>query len=94
QPRDLGGGRHRHDRLRAARPGAGGPGAEGEQARWQRRLPQAGDQLFPPDGYYEEGPYYQRYALAPFILFANAVQRNEPERGIFKRRDGVLLKAV
>ncbi|MET4574732.1 hypothetical protein ABIA68_003623 [Stenotrophomonas rhizophila] len=52
------------------------------------------DQLFSPDGYYEEGPYYQRYALAPFILFANAVQRNEPERGIFKRRDGVLLKAV
>lgn len=52
------------------------------------------DQLFSPDGYYEEGPYYQRYALAPFILFANAVQRNEPQRGIFKRRDGVLLKAV
>ncbi|WP_282294959.1 oligoalginate lyase [Stenotrophomonas sp. PS02289] len=52
------------------------------------------DQLFSPDGYYEEGPYYQRYALAPFILFANAVERNEPQRGIFKRRDGVLLKAV
>lgn len=52
------------------------------------------DQLFSPDGYYEEGPYYQRYALAPFILFANAIQRNEPQRGIFKRRDGVLLKAV
>lgn len=52
------------------------------------------DQLFSPDGYYEEGPYYQRYALAPFILFANAIERNEPQRGIFKRRDGVLLKAV
>jgi len=52
------------------------------------------DQLFSPDGYYEEGPYYQRYALAPFILFANAIERNEPQRGVFKRRDGVLLKAV
>jgi hypothetical protein len=52
------------------------------------------DQLFSPDGYYEEGPYYQRYALAPFILFANAIERNDPQQGIFKRRDGVLLKAV
>ncbi|MDR6991985.1 oligoalginate lyase [Luteimonas sp. 3794] len=52
------------------------------------------DQLFSPDGYYEEGPYYQRYALAPFILFANAIERNDPQRGIFRHRDGVLLKAV
>jgi len=52
------------------------------------------NQLFSPDGYYEEGPYYQRYALAPFILFANAIERNDPQQGIFKRRDGVLLKAV
>ncbi len=52
------------------------------------------DRLFSPDGYYTEGPYYQRYALAPFVIFANAIQRNEPERGIFRRRDGVLLKAV
>ncbi|HGM7319025.1 TPA: oligoalginate lyase [Stenotrophomonas maltophilia] len=52
------------------------------------------DLLFSPDGYYEEGPYYQRYALAPFLLFANAIERNEPQRKIFQRRDGVLLKAV
>lgn len=52
------------------------------------------DELFSPDGYYAEGPYYQRYALAPFIIFARAIQQNEPERGIFGRRDGVLLKAV
>ena len=52
------------------------------------------DQLFSPDGYYEEGPYYQRYALAPFILFADAIERNEPQRHIFQYRDGVLLKAV
>jgi hypothetical protein len=52
------------------------------------------DELFSPDGYYAEGPYYQRYALAPFIIFARAIQENEPGRGIFERRDGVLLKAV
>jgi hypothetical protein len=52
------------------------------------------DELFSPDGYYAEGPYYQRYALAPFIIFARAIQQNDPERGIFQRRDGVLLKAV
>ncbi|MCC8668772.1 heparinase II/III family protein [Xanthomonas arboricola] len=52
------------------------------------------DQLFSPDGYYAEGPYYQRYALAPFVLFANAIERNQPQQHIFQRRDGVLLKAV
>ncbi|MEN0029940.1 MAG: alginate lyase family protein [Pseudomonadota bacterium] len=52
------------------------------------------DQLFSPDGYYEEGPYYQRYALAPFIIFARAIEQNDPARGIFRHRDGVLLKAV
>lgn len=52
------------------------------------------DQLFSPDGYYEEGPYYQRYALAPFVIFARAIERNEPQRRIFARKDGVLLKAV
>ncbi|MBS0216773.1 MAG: alginate lyase family protein [Proteobacteria bacterium] len=52
------------------------------------------DQLFSPDGYYEEGPYYQRYALGPFVIFAGAIQHNEPKRKIFQRRGGVLLKAV
>jgi hypothetical protein len=52
------------------------------------------DELFSPDGYYAEGPYYQRYALAPFVIFARAIQQNEPQHDIFGRRDGVLLKAV
>lgn len=52
------------------------------------------DRLFSPDGYYEEGPYYQRYALMPFVVFARAIETNEPERRIFQRRDGVLLKAI
>ena len=50
--------------------------------------------LFSPDGYYNEGPYYQRYALMPFVLFAQAIEANEPERGIFETRDGILRKAI
>ncbi len=52
------------------------------------------DQLFSPDGYYTEGPYYQRYALMPFILFARSIQANSPELRIFDYRDKVLLKAI
>ena len=52
------------------------------------------DELFSPDGYYSEGPYYQRYALMPFVLFAQAIERNEPRRGIFEYRDGILARAI
>ncbi len=52
------------------------------------------DSLFSPDGYYTEGPYYQRYALMPFVLFAKAIENNEPERKIFEYRDGLLVKAI
>jgi oligo-alginate lyase len=52
------------------------------------------DLLFSPDGYYAEGPYYQRYALQPFVVFASAVDANEPARKIFQYRDGIVLKAV
>ncbi|MBM0168488.1 alginate lyase family protein [Altererythrobacter sp. C41] len=50
--------------------------------------------LFSPDGYYTEGPYYQRYALLPFMVFADAIERNDPDRHIFEYRDGILLKAL
>lgn len=50
--------------------------------------------LFSPDGYYNEGPYYQRYALMPFVLFAKAIEQNQPERKIFDYRDGILQKAI
>lgn len=52
------------------------------------------DELFSPDGYYAEGPYYQRFALLPFIVFAQALDNNMPELKIFEYKDGVLLKAV
>ena len=51
-------------------------------------------QLFSPDGYYLEGPYYQRYALMPFVLFAKAIEHNEPEREIFEYRSGIVAKAI
>ncbi|MFC7292715.1 heparinase II/III domain-containing protein [Hirschia litorea] len=52
------------------------------------------DMLFSPDGYYAEGPYYQRYAMMPFVLFSQAIEKNEPERKIFEYRDGIVLKAI
>lgn len=52
------------------------------------------DELFSPQGYYNEGPYYQRYALLPFVTFAKAIAVNEPQRNIFSYRDGIVLKAV
>ncbi|MEM7701577.1 MAG: alginate lyase family protein [Pseudomonadota bacterium] len=52
------------------------------------------DLLFSPDGYYTEGPYYQRFALLPFMVFADAIERNEPARRIFEHRDAILLKAL
>lgn len=50
--------------------------------------------LFSPDGYYTEGPYYQRFALKPFVVFAGAIEKNDPARKIFEHRDGILLKAL
>lgn len=52
------------------------------------------DKLFSPDGFYTEGPYYQRYALMPFVMFAKAIENNQPEHKIFEYRDGVILKAI
>ena len=52
------------------------------------------DLLFSPDGYYTEGPYYQRYALMPFVLFARSIQSNDPDLKIFEYRDAILLKAI
>lgn len=51
------------------------------------------DLLFSPDGYYTEGGYYIRYAILPFVLFAQAIENNQPELKIFERRDQILRKA-
>ena len=52
------------------------------------------EEPFSPDGYYTEGPYYQRYAMYPFLVFAQALHNVKPELRIFEHKDGVLLKAV
>lgn len=52
------------------------------------------DELFSPDGYFTEGPYYQRYSLQPFVMYGQAIQNNDPLRKIFEHRDGILVKAV
>ena len=52
------------------------------------------DNSFSPQGYYTEGPYYQRYAIYPFLIFAQALENNLPESQIFNYRDEVLIKSV
>ncbi|TVZ58653.1 alginate lyase [Flavobacteriaceae bacterium MAR_2010_105] len=52
------------------------------------------DEPFSPDGYYTEGPYYQRYAMYPFLIFAEALQNKKPELKIFEYKDSVLIKSV
>jgi hypothetical protein len=50
--------------------------------------------LFSPDGYYTEGPYYARYAILPYYIFANALRRARPELKVFEQRDRILQKAL
>ena len=50
--------------------------------------------LFSPDGYYNEGPYYTRYAILPFYVFANALDNSQPELKIFQYRNNILQKAL
>ena len=52
------------------------------------------NELFSPDGYFTEGAYYLRYAIWPFMVFANAIDQHQPELKIFEQRDSILLKAV
>ncbi len=52
------------------------------------------NQLFSPDGYYTEGPYYARYALQPFYMFAQALNNNRPQLKIFEYRNKILQKAL
>ena len=52
------------------------------------------DEPFSPDGYFTEGPYYQRYASYPFLIFAQALQNKKPEHKVFGYKDSVLLKSV
>ncbi|CAH0528696.1 heparinase II/III domain-containing protein [Vibrio hippocampi] len=48
------------------------------------------DQLFSPDGYYMEGPYYHRFSLRPIYLFAESIERRQPELKIYEHNDSVI----
>ena len=50
--------------------------------------------LFSPDGYYTEGPYYQRYAMTPFLLFSQSLDNNIPELDIMNFGDRIYIKAA
>jgi hypothetical protein len=52
------------------------------------------DNAFSPDGYYTEGPYYQRYAMYPYLVFAQSLRNTGYPEQAFERGDGVLLAAV
>ncbi|MEO6612245.1 MAG: heparinase II/III family protein [Chitinophagaceae bacterium] len=52
------------------------------------------DGLFSPDGYYTEGPYYVRYALLPYYLFATALNNARPGLKVFEYRNRILQKAL
>ncbi|MFC2080260.1 heparinase II/III family protein [Bacteroidota bacterium] len=50
--------------------------------------------LFSPDGYYTEGPYYQRYAMTPFLMLAQSIDNNIPKLDIMNFGNGMYIKAV
>ena len=63
---------------------------EGQSAGFLANL----EEPFSPEGYFTEGPYYQRYAMYPFLVFAAAMQNNKPEMGVLQHKDNVLMKAA
>ena len=52
------------------------------------------DEPFSPDGYFTEGPYYQRYAMYPYLVFAEALQNKRPDLKVFQYKNGVLINSV
>ncbi|AHG21900.1 chondroitin lyase [Chania multitudinisentens RB-25] len=49
-------------------------------------------QLFSPDGYYMEGPYYHRFAIRPLMMFAEAIARRQPELDIYQFNHQVIKR--
>lgn len=64
--------------------------SEGQEAGFLANL----EVPFSPDGYYTEGPYYQRYAMSPFLIFAQGLHNARPDLEIFEQQGGVLLNGV
>lgn len=51
-------------------------------------------QLFSPDGYYVEGPYYHRFAIRPLCLFAEALHHHRPELDIYNFKNQVIRTTI
>ena len=52
------------------------------------------DFSFSPDGHFTEGPYYLRYAMTPFLLFAKSLANKRPDLKIYDYRNGILEKSI
>ena len=52
------------------------------------------DFSFSPDGHFTEGPYYLRYAMTPFLLFARSLANHRPDLQIYAYRDSILAKSI
>ncbi len=52
------------------------------------------DQAIAPGGYFSEGPYYHRYAIYPYLVFAQALANQRPDLDIFAYRDSILNKSI
>ncbi len=52
------------------------------------------EEPFSPEGYFTEGPYYQRYAMLPFLVFSVAMENARPDLGVLNYKDKVLIKAA
>ena len=52
------------------------------------------EEPFSPEGYFTEGPYYQRYAMYPFLVFSVGVQNARPDLNLLSHKNNVLIKAV
>lgn len=52
------------------------------------------DYSFSPDGHFTEGPYYLRYAMTPFLLFAKSLANNRPDLKIYDYRNNILEKSI
>ena len=51
-------------------------------------------ELFSPDGYYMEGPYYHRFAIRPILILAEAINRKLPDIDIYNFEGGVIQRTT
>lgn len=50
--------------------------------------------LFSPDGYYMEGPYYHRFAIRPLLILAEVIARKRPQLDIYQFENAVIERTT